>query len=144
MKSSAARVDLRPDADSIRYYCRHYELSRPDINWFLIVSVIIVFELLIYICSCWLPLSTGSFLLFIEAIHIIAFLIFGHTILRLLVKIYQRYAPESLRRQCTCMPTCSEYALLALQKYIWPKALMLIIRRVAYTCQEPGYKIDYP
>ncbi|MBP5339197.1 MAG: membrane protein insertion efficiency factor YidD [Prevotella sp.] len=144
MEGSAARMDLRTDADSIRYYCRHHELNRPHVNWLLIVSVIIAFELLIYVCFVWLPLSIGSFLLLAEAAHIIAFFIFGRIILQLMVKIYQRYAPESLRRQCSCQPTCSEYALLALQKYIWPKALMLIIRRVAYTCQEPGYKIDYP
>ena len=137
-------MDLQTDADSIRYYCRHHELSRPAINWFLIVTVIIAFEVLIYVCFCWLPLSTGSFLLLSEAVHIAAFLIFGRTIIRLIVKIYQRYASELLRRQCSCMPTCSEYALLALEKYIWPKALLLIIRRIAHTCQEPGYKIDYP
>ena len=144
MGDSAARVDLRTDADSIRFYCRHHELNRPHINWILIVSVIIVFELLVYVCLGWLPLSVSSFLLLAEAVHFVAFLVFGRTILRLIVKIYQRYAPESLRRQCSCKPTCSEYALLALRKYAWPKALMLIIRRVAHTCQEPGYKTDYP
>lgn len=137
-------MDLRTDADSIRYYCRHHELNRPHINWCPIVSVFIVFELLVYVCLGWLTLSTGSFLLLSEAVHIIVFLIYGRAILRLIVQIYQRYAPESLRRQCTCRPTCSEYALLALQKYAWPKALMLIIRRVTQTCQKPGYKIDYP
>lgn len=144
MGDSAARMDLRTDADSIRNYCRHHELNRPHINWFLIVSVIVALELLIYVCFGWLPLSASSFLLLAEAVHIAVFIIFGRTILRLIVEIYQRYAPESLRRQCSCQPTCSEYALLALQKYIWPKALLLIIRRVAHTCQEPGYKIDYP
>lgn len=137
-------MDLRTDADSIRYYCKHHELNRPDINWFLIVSVIIAFELLIYVCFGWLPLSASSFMLLAEAVHIIVFLIFGRKILQQIVKIYQRYAPESLRRQCSCQPTCSEYALLALRKYVWPKALFLIIRRMAHTCQEPGYKIDYP
>lgn len=144
MEDSAVRMNLWTDADSIRNYCRHHELNRPHINWILIVSVIIVFELLVYVCLGSLPLSVSSFLLLAEAVHFVAFLVFGRTILRLIVKIYQRYAPESLRRQCTCQPTCSEYALLALQKYTWPKALMLIVRRVAYTCQKPGYKIDYP
>lgn len=137
-------MDFRTDADSIRYYCRHHELSRPNINWFLIVFVIIAFELLVYACLSWLPLSASSFLLLAETVHIVAFLIFGRVILQMVVKIYQRYAPESLRRQCTCLPTCSEYALLALRKYAWPKALLLIIRRVTLTCQEPGYKTDYP
>lgn len=144
MEDSAVGMDLRTDANSIRDYCIHHKLSRPEINWFLIVMVMIAFELLVFVCLGWLPLFTGSFLLLAEAAHIIVFLIYGRSILRLIVKIYQRYAPESLRRQCTCQPTCSEYALLALQKYSWPKALKLIIRRVAHTCQEPGYKIDYP
>lgn len=137
-------MDSWTEKDSVRYYCRHHKLSRPNINWFLIISVIIAFELPLYVCFCCLPLSTSSFLLIADAVHIIAFLFFGRTILLLIVKTYQRYAPESLRRQCTCQPTCSEYAILALQKYAWPKALMLIIRRVTHTCQEPGYKIDYP
>jgi putative component of membrane protein insertase Oxa1/YidC/SpoIIIJ protein YidD len=42
------------------------------------------------------------------------------------------------------MPSCSEYALLALEKYWWPKALMLIVKRVTHTCRQPGYKKDYP
>ena len=144
MEDSEAGMDLRTDADSIRYYCRHHELNRPHINWFPIVSVVVVFELLIYVCLGWLPLSASSSLLLAESVHIIVFLIYGRSILRLIVQIYQRYAPESLRRQCTCQPTCSEYALLVLQKYSWPKALKLIIKRVTQTCQEPGYKIDYP
>ena len=137
-------MDLRADADSIRYYCRYHELSRPNINWLLIVSVIIVFELLIFICLYCLPLSASLFLLLYEIAHIIVFLILGRTILQLIIQVYQRYAPESLRRQCSCQPTCSEYALLALKKYAWPKALILIIRRLTHTCQQPGYKIDYP
>ena len=60
-------MDFRTDADSIRYYCRHHELSRPNINWFLIVFVIIAFELLVYACLSWLPLSASSFLLLAEA-----------------------------------------------------------------------------
>lgn len=137
-------MDLRADADSIRYYCRYHELSRPYINWLLIISVIIAFELFTYVCLYCLPLSVSSFWILFEVAHIIVFLIFGRAIFRLIIQVYQRYAPESLRRQCSCKPTCSEYALLALQKYAWPKALILIFRRVTRTCQEPGYKIDYP
>lgn len=144
MEESSARMDLQADADSIRFYCRHHELNRPHINWLFIASVIIIFELLVCVCLGLLTLSVGLFLLLAEMVHIVAFVLFGRAILRLIVKIYQRYAPEALRRQCSCQPTCSEYALLTLQKYAWPKALMLIIRRVTQTCQKPGYKIDYP
>lgn len=137
-------MDLHTESDSIRDYCRNHKLSKPHINWLCIGFVIFMFETTLLVCVSKLPLSAGSFLLLFEAVHILAFMLYGRVILRLLVKIYQRYAPESLRRQCTCRPTCSEYALLTLQKYCWPKALVLIIRRVTRTCQQPGYKIDYP
>lgn len=137
-------MDLSTDDDSVRHYCRHHELSRPSINWILIVTVVLAFEVLLCLCAYLLSLSTSSFFLLIDIVHFVAFILLGRKILSLVVRIYQRYAPESLRRQCTCRPTCSEYALLALQKYYWPKALYLIIRRVTRTCQQPGYKIDYP
>lgn len=137
-------MDLSTDNDSIRHYCRHHKLSRPAINWSLIIYVVLAFEVLLCLCAYLLSLSTSSFFLLIDIVHFAAFFLFGRKILSLVVQIYQRYAPESLRRQCTCKPTCSEYALLALQKYNWPKALYLIIRRVTRTCQQPGYKIDFP
>lgn len=137
-------MDLHTDSDSIRHYCRYHKLSRPPIRWPLIIGVMLTFESLLYLCASLLPLSASSFFLFTESAHIVVCLCCGRIILRLTVQLYQRYAPESLRRQCTCQPTCSEYALLALEKYYWPKALLLIIRRVTHTCQQPGYKIDYP
>ena len=130
--------------NNIREYCKHHSLSRPPIKWGNVVLAIILFEVVIYISVRVLSLSANSFFLFEEVVHIIALLLGGRVVLRFVVKVYQRYAPESLRRQCTCKPTCSEYALLALQKYYWPKALKLIIRRIVHTCQQPGYKIDYP
>ena len=33
------------------------------------------------------------------------------------IKLYQHYAPEQIRRRCLFKPTCSEYAILAIQKY---------------------------
>ena len=33
------------------------------------------------------------------------------------VRLYQRYAPEEIRRRCLFKPTCSEYTILAIQKY---------------------------
>lgn len=33
------------------------------------------------------------------------------------IKLYQHYAPEQIRRRCLFKPTCSEYAILAIEKY---------------------------
>ena len=137
-------MNLSADEEDIRRYCNTHELSRPSIKWGRIVLVISGFEALLILCLSCLSLPTGSFILLSEAVHIAVILLFGRVILRLMVQIYQRYAPESMRRKCTCQPSCSEYALLALEKYRWPKALTLIIRRVTHTCPMPGYKIDYP
>lgn len=137
-------MNSQTEADRIRHYCRHHKLSRPRINWPLIATAILTTEGILYILIRRLTSSAGSFFLLEEAFHGSIVLLCGNAILRLLVQIYQRYAPESLRRQCRCQPSCSEYALLALKKYYWPKALILILRRVVHTCQQPGYKKDYP
>ncbi len=63
----------------------------------------------------------------------------------LLVKCYQRYASEKTRRRCKCIPSCSQYALLAL-KTCFPLlvALLKIRKRLYRTCNGEEYKVDYP
>lgn len=62
-----------------------------------------------------------------------------------LVRLYQHYAPEKIRRRCLCKPTCSEYAILVLEQE--PnvfKALWRIYLRLHKTCKGGFYKIDLP
>lgn len=60
------------------------------------------------------------------------------------VHLYQRYAPEHVRRKCLCKPTCSEYAILAVQKYgvLWGgyKTYLRLFKR----CRGSIYRIDEP
>lgn len=60
-----------------------------------------------------------------------------------LIHIYQHIAPKAIRNLCRYQPTCSEYALLALEKYGffkgWKKAIRRIIR-----CRFPHGGADYP
>ena len=35
----------------------------------------------------------------------------------LMIQIYQRYASASTRLRCRCIPSCSQYALIAFKKY---------------------------
>ena len=65
-------------------------------------------------------------------------------VLILLIECYQHYAPENIRRCCLCMPTCSEYSIMVLEKYCLTKALILIYIRLKKTCTGNTYKIDYP
>lgn len=61
-----------------------------------------------------------------------------------LIRLYQRYAPESLRRQCCCKPTCSEYSIMCLEKYCLIKALFMIRKRLFKKCGPLGYIEDWP
>ncbi len=61
-----------------------------------------------------------------------------------MIRLYQRYAPEHVRRRCVCMPTCSEYGILCLQKYNLIKALLKIYKRLFKTCGPNDYIIDWP
>ena len=126
-------------------YCNHHTLHRPEVNLVFLLSMIFLIESFVIVCSVLVRQWIGfNFFVCVEAINTILLIIFARNICKNVVKMYQRYASEETRRKCHCMPSCSEYALLALDKYFWPKALWLIYRRLTHTCCLPGYKIDYP
>lgn len=138
-------MNLSIDEEKIREYCLHHELQRPDlnINKVLMIFVFVIFFVCVVSYSLYLLAGLSFFLCFDVFLCTIA-TCYASAILKFLVQCYQHYARESVRRQCSCMPSCSEYALLALDKYIWPKALWKTWRRVTHTCSMPGYHIDYP
>lgn len=60
------------------------------------------------------------------------------------IKLYQHYAPEEIRRRCLFKPTCSEYAILAIQKYGLIVGLIKTYFRLFKRCKGNIYMIDYP
>lgn len=60
------------------------------------------------------------------------------------IRIYQHYAPEEIRRRCLFKPTCSEYAILAVQKYGVVIGLYKSINRLINRCKGNIYQIDCP
>lgn len=60
------------------------------------------------------------------------------------IKLYQHYAPEQIRRRCLFKPTCSEYAILAIQKYGLIVGLIKAYIRLFKKCRGNIYRIDYP
>ena len=60
------------------------------------------------------------------------------------IKLYQHYAPEEIRRRCLFMPTCSEYAILAIRKYGGLIGLCKSYYRLVYLCRGNIYRIHYP
>ena len=60
------------------------------------------------------------------------------------VRLYQRYAPEDIRRRCLFKPTCSEYTILAVQKYGVIRGLNKSYVRLFKRCKGRIYQIDEP
>lgn len=60
-----------------------------------------------------------------------------------MVRAYQRLAPDVIRDRCRFEPSCSNYALLALEKHSLGAALILIAKRLS-RCRYPNEGVDYP
>jgi len=133
------------DELDIRNYCHNHPLSRPNVNIVSRIGIIVIAELGMYVITFPAHQLVGLSQRFcLDVVNIFAILLFGKHLCKMAVWLYQKYASDETRRKCHCMPSCSEYALLALDKYFWPKALWKIYRRLTYTCCLPGYKVDYP
>ncbi|MCI7428800.1 MAG: membrane protein insertion efficiency factor YidD [Methanobrevibacter sp.] len=61
-----------------------------------------------------------------------------------IIKLYQHYAPEEVRRRCLLKPTCSEYAILVIKKYGTIIGTFKTWRRLKYYCRGDVYYIDEP
>ena len=127
------------------YVCKR-ELERPEINIIRIIRYSVLFVCAVAICTFVTSLLLRNFHVFL--------ILLGYTILGLaliakriiigIVRIYQHYAPEEIRRKCLFKPTCSEYMILALKKYGLIKGLYKGIYRMFFRCCGSLYSIDYP
>ncbi|MGN1419173.1 MAG: membrane protein insertion efficiency factor YidD [Acutalibacteraceae bacterium] len=103
----------------------------------IIVSVLIVFILSFYNVSIAVRACVvGLFL----AIYIFINLKRG---VICAVKIYQHFAPETLRNKCRFEPSCSEYMILAIEKYGLLKGIKKGICRLK-RCNTDNGGFDFP
>ena len=121
-------------------YAHNHPLNRPTINWILIIVYCFLIELMICCISLWLHKFFVQIFILANVLSIVLSL---KTLIRILIKCHQRYAPICVRRRCKCKPSCSEYALIALDKYFLPIAILKIYNRIMHTCRG-DYKVDYP
>lgn len=139
------------EEEEVREYCLHHPLNRPKINLVALLCIVGAGEWCIRIFAAWLyqKLADGSCLLLTYylcyGISSLLFLsMFGRWIAIGCILLYQRYAPESVRRRCCCKPSCSEYAILAFRKYGLFIGGYKAYRRLFHTCRSGRYVIDYP
>lgn len=60
-----------------------------------------------------------------------------------LVSLYRANAPSRLRNSCRFTPTCSEYMLMAVEKYGVLRGVAMGVRRIC-RCHPPNGGIDLP
>ena len=68
---------------------------------------------------------------------------FAKRVLIWLVKVYQKLAPAKVRNRCRFEPSCSQYMILALEKYGFWKGLRKGLGRI-HRCKPPHGGHDEP
>lgn len=122
------------------------ELKRPKIKWSNII-IFIGFSLVLFIIFLAaldkfdVSYKSRIFLMMISLLlYIIS--IFKKTVI-VAIKIYQRYAPSSVRNKCRFEPSCSEYMLISIEKYGIIKGLKKGLRRLK-RCNVNHGGYDFP
>lgn len=59
------------------------------------------------------------------------------------ILMYKAFAPQSIRKECRFVPTCSTYMIMAIQKYGLIVGVYKGIRRIM-RCKPPNGGVDYP
>lgn len=143
------RVMYRPDTDvkkALKYVVAYILIS----NVIASLSFVVLSKLGIF---AYLPGGFKNFYCEHKQLSLflyfgVIFIIIGIIVLKKAVigaiKLYQHYAPEHIRRRCLFKPTCSEYAILAVQKYGVIKGLYKAYIRLFKKCRGTIYGIDYP
>lgn len=129
------------------YYQNNREMYRPKTNYLELLGWVMLYILVIAMCVI---LNTVIKIpVFYEvAASIAMYSLVSEFLLKFIgvktVECYQHYAKEETRRNCLCVPSCSEYAILCLRKYELIYALLKIRKRLFVTCRGYKYIIDNP
>lgn len=151
---------------AVVWYVLERPLVRPNTSYKKAILCITLFVLvnlgatiLLYNLFRWLGISsflpqvinsfyTEHHTAFIILLTLLQFLIGGVIALKPAligaVRLYQRYAPERVRRKCLFKPTCSEYAILAIEKYGVIRGLYKSYVRLFKKCRGRTYRVDEP
>jgi putative membrane protein insertion efficiency factor len=121
-------------------------LIRPSINWVFVVLACLfslILTLLVFFVSKMCGLSVANSI-FVSLVFLFVFFLLNvkHVTIKV-IRIYQRYAPDSIRDKCRFEPSCSQYMVMVIQKYGFIKGLIMGIKRIR-KCNSEGGGYDYP
>lgn len=123
------------------------KLKRPKISVIKVILFYILFPALVLtaliVVLKYLGLPTKTTVVIIAIILLAYILLTTKRMFICAIRIYQRYAPDSLRNKCRFEPSCSEYMILAIEKYGLIKGLQKGICRLK-RCNIDGGGFDFP
>ena len=142
----AEKLFVNTDANdpSSIYYKRH--LERPEIHWIHIglhVIVPIIISILLFSLLHRTGTGIAFSLIIIFSAWVLYILVSLKNILICVVRLYQHFAPDSIRMKCRFEPSCSQYMILAIQKYGAFRGLRLGIKRLG-RCKIGNGGYDFP
>lgn len=125
-------------------------LYRPKINWirFSSLSVIlltidaILIGITIFFSSKYSKIEYSTYIAVLTLWSTLIICICAKRYFIFAIMCYQRYAKSSTRLKCCCYPSCSQYAIIALQKYGVIIGSFLAIRH-CINCAPPGTR-EFP
>ncbi len=138
------------ESELVFNYVRKRKLTRPSITFKKAILITLVFFCITIICSIFiyfLLINLGvniSVPIFVLIFYSFVLLLVAKKISIGIIQLYQHYAPDSIRRKCMLMPTCSEYGIIVLNKYGFFIGWFKIFRRLFFTCKSSVYFIDEP
>lgn len=121
-------------------------LIRPEINWkkvlfFLFLPFVII--LILYFVFNFFEVDRGYSCLFCAIVFVFYWLSISKKAVICVVRIYQRFAPDRIREKCRFEPSCSQYMVLAIEKYGLLKGLIKGVERIK-RCNTDNGGYDYP
>lgn len=123
------------------------KLIRPKISLIKILLLYILLPALaitaILVLLNYIGLSETKIVIIVAAILLAYIFLTTKRMFIYAIKLYQKYAPDSLRKKCRFEPSCSEYMILAIEKYGLIKGLQKGICRLK-RCNINGGGYDFP
>lgn len=117
-------------------------MGEDDSSLFLPLAIAVA--ILCFLCTFWN--TTESIIVTITAIILYYFISLKQTLISW-VKLYQYFAPSKIRMKCRFEPSCSQYMIIAIEKYGAIKGLIKGMRRLK-KCNNRGNGLrggfDYP
>ena len=117
---------------------------RPEFKLYKELLQLAVSSLLIALTAFWgRSLRLWQYLIILIAVILIFLFTQTKNIVLLMIFLYQRFAPKSIRAVCLFTPSCSEYTRISIQKYGVFKGVKKGFKRLK-RCRPPNGGLDEP